>query len=55
MKTVCENCGKVVDSIEAIQTLAYGELRKYYAMRFCSVQCLAEFFKKELEQRNRIS
>ena len=49
MKTVCENCGKIVDTINAIQTLAYGELQKYRGMCFCSIKCIAEFFKKEHE------
>jgi len=49
MKTVCENCGKVIDTLEALQISTYhGKLEKYDHMQFCSIRCLIGFFKKEV-------
>ena len=53
MKTVCENCGKVIDTLDALHIMAYQKLAKYRDTNFCSIQCLAEFFKKEVDKDDR--
>jgi len=50
MKTVCETCGKIIDSYDALTISGYGKMfKKYNGLAFCSVGCASSFFSKEAE------
>jgi len=54
MKTVCETCGKVIDSYDALTVSGYGRMfKKYDGLTFCSVGCASSFFSKEDEEHKK--